>query len=386
MLTAIEKNYAIQLFTREGKRLTQAVGTPDYCEAVAKTRIGKTVCNRGCGFSFALTDNSPPFQTFQCPFGVFNAILQLDDDYERVEPDGPNRCSHLLTGGRLFRTYGQFHRFVEKAAEVGASIDELLENCEHIDFLPPEYMEATLDDIARRLRAAHIRGQDLHGAIHSRARQIGVSDEASFEKRLREEIARGERFKHIFSMAMVRVNMSSWLPAGADQQIQDLVLKGVAGILKPAIRGFDQMTCYETGFRHEKDREIFCLLFPETDRIEANAALERLLGSAQERFLSLVPHQEDMTKALYFEIGIAEYPTDGTSLDELKELARSELDQEKGKIEMDPGIPEDPDAAEANPWLDQGLPDMGTMDMAEENSSDVEHTLSDTGRDEESRS
>ncbi|MFW6255767.1 MAG: hypothetical protein ACOC54_03015, partial [Candidatus Sumerlaeota bacterium] len=120
--------------------------------------------------------------------------------------------------------------------------------------------------------------------------------------------------------------------------------------------------------------------------IEANAALERLLGSAQERFLSLVPHQEDMTKALYFEIGIAEYPTDGTSLDELKDLARSELDQEKGKIEMDPGIPEDPDAAEANPWLDQGLPDMGTMDMAEENSSDVEHTLSDTGRDEESRS
>ena len=70
---------------------------------------------------------------------------------------------------------------------------------------------------------------------------------------------------------------------------------------------------------------MFGMIFPETDRQRANIALQRILATAQDEFISLLPHQETPEHALYFEIGLAEYPADGMTLEGLKEMAWQDL-------------------------------------------------------------
>jgi GGDEF domain-containing protein len=360
MLSTGEKPFAVQLFTREGRRLTHAVGAPSFCEAVAQTGMGRTVCNRGCGFSFALTNDSPAFQTFECPFGVSNAILQLDDSHRIIEPEADQVGAKILVGGRVFPGYAQFHAFVEKAVEMGASLETLLQDCERMEFRRAESLRGPLEAIAGRLRAAGERVSTLEGALfENRSKRVGVTEPRFFLKRLAEEISRAERFHHSFSLALVRVNMSDWLPGGADEQIRELVLKGVAGVLQPSIRGFDEITCFEDAAKDRGDKETFALLFPETDRVEAKLALERVLGSARDRFLSQVPRQREAA-ALHFEVGIAEYPTDGTEVANLREAALKELrSAERREIEIATGDAFD---QEDPVWLNQSLPSMDTID------------------------
>ncbi|HBF34078.1 TPA: hypothetical protein DDW35_05900 [Candidatus Sumerlaeota bacterium] len=148
------------------------------------------------------------------------------------------------------------------------------------------------------------------------------------------EIKRSERFKHLFTLAFVRLNMEQW-PGDQKRErleIRHLVLRGVESLFLPSVRIYDMMACIRDATPESAEGELFGFIFPETDRVQADMALRRVLSVAQDRFLSQLPRQDSPETALFFDVGVAEYPADGMTLKDLRHMAWTAM--EAGSLEI----------------------------------------------------
>ncbi|NQU43286.1 GGDEF domain-containing protein [bacterium] len=320
--------YSLQVFTTEGERLSLPADVPYYCRVMSDTPSGRSVCNRGCGFSFAGPCESSPFQIFSCPFGVTNASLLLPEqpgsDWSAAE-----RCRsvrRILVGGRVFRNYVQFTRFVEKGIRAGAVLEDLLEPCASVQFEDPNELRLVLQKYAAV--ATEIEPVPLGSGMGDLLEEFGgygLPKPSDFDRDLESEINRCERFTHPLTLALVRVNMSHWPAARSDERVPRLVLKGVADVFRRHLRDFDRLTCLEAAPEDEVDRECLAIMLPETYRVQADVALRRILCDAQERFLSHVPRQNGTEETLFFQVGLAQYPVNGTCVRDLMKSGREDL-------------------------------------------------------------
>ncbi|HUT24248.1 MAG TPA: GAF domain-containing protein, partial [Sumerlaeia bacterium] len=162
---------------------------------------------------------------------------------------------------------------------------------------------------------------------------------ADFHRRLKEEFDRAARRKRPLCLALLRVDMTHWLRKPEDRpKLEELILKGVIDVLGRALRKYDLVArCDEEGFAgeetddagdsgeasrfHETRGDLLAILLPEATRQQGLKVLERVQGGVHQRFLSHVPSQECPERALSFEAGLAEYPTDAVLLQELKSRA-----------------------------------------------------------------
>lgn len=128
-----------------------------------------------------------------------------------------------------------------------------------------------------------------------------VIDYPNFQTRLRQEVVRSRRKEHSFTV--MRISVDASIPA-ENTQNQD-----VEQILKSSIREYDLLCPIESS--------QYAMVFPETGEQYAESIACRIKGS--------VSQVKSETFLLQTEIGIACFPHDGTSAEDLLESAEQDL-------------------------------------------------------------
>ena len=169
--------------------------------------------------------------------------------------------------------------------------------------------------------AIAIENARLHNLVNQQAHTDSLTrlpNRRSLDEHLRDEIRRSKRYKHSFSIVMLdldrfkRVNDTFGHPTG------DIVLRQIAQKMLSAIR--------ETDFLARYGGDEFTLLLPETDYSTAVLLSKRLKDTVAEYWTenSLVG-----TIQLGLSVGIATYPRDGETAEELLAAADDKLYQDK---------------------------------------------------------
>ena len=147
----------------------------------------------------------------------------------------------------------------------------------------------------------------------------GLRNFRFFRRRLEEEVDRAERYGVTFSVVLVdidglgRFNEEQGFVAG------DLLIREVGQILRSNTRRVDLVARYGGG--------RFAILMPETDRTGAMAAAKKLVSKvAEAAFMDM--RGERRAKATV-RAGVATYPVDGRSADDLLRRAGEALDEAK---------------------------------------------------------
>ncbi|MDO8141980.1 MAG: GGDEF domain-containing protein [Candidatus Brocadiales bacterium] len=132
-----------------------------------------------------------------------------------------------------------------------------------------------------------------------------------FYERLEEEIKRAERYKSAFSLIILDIDHFKKYNDAHGHQAGDRVLKDVASFLKKHIRDHDLIARY--------GGEEFSVILPETVRDVAINLAERLRIAVSDQPFPFVETQPD--KRLTVSIGIATFPDDAKSIDDLVKVA-----------------------------------------------------------------
>jgi diguanylate cyclase (GGDEF)-like protein len=127
---------------------------------------------------------------------------------------------------------------------------------------------------------------------------------------LESEVARARRFGRTFSLVFLDLDRFKLVNDRHGHQAGSAVLKEVGHVLKKALRAMDVPVRY--------GGDEFVVLLPEADRGQAMAVAERLRRSIKESsFLA----DRGLSVRVTASFGIATYPDDGTTTEELLRLA-----------------------------------------------------------------
>ncbi len=138
-----------------------------------------------------------------------------------------------------------------------------------------------------------------------------------FMERLQEELSRSKARKIKMSVLMIDVDHFKSFNDQYGHLTGDQILRKMAQILKENIREIDIAGRY--------GGEEFCVLLPDTDREGAKYAAERIRQATEK---SEIEAYDNTVKATV-SIGLATFPKDGQSVDELIEKADQALYQAK---------------------------------------------------------
>lgn len=125
-------------------------------------------------------------------------------------------------------------------------------------------------------------------------------------QRLDQEIGRAERFGHTLSVIMLDIDDFKALNDRHGHLVGDDVLRRVSALIRDNLREMDVAARY--------GGEEFVLIVPETDSAGALAVAERVRQSVAESALST---SEGQGVRATVSVGVATYPRDGASVDEL---------------------------------------------------------------------
>lgn len=139
----------------------------------------------------------------------------------------------------------------------------------------------------------------------------GIHNRRFFEMRIVEELERASRFQGRMSIIMVDIDHFKRLNDEFGHLLGDEVLRGVAGILKQQLRKMD-MVCRYGG-------EEFAVVVPETTGDNAVTVAEKL-----RRQIECYPFP-GVPRPVTISCGVADYPTHGTSRDEVVAAADGAL-------------------------------------------------------------
>ena len=139
----------------------------------------------------------------------------------------------------------------------------------------------------------------------------GIFNRRYFEMRIAEELERASRFVGRMSVIMVDIDHFKRLNDEFGHLLGDEVLRGVSNILKQQLRKVD-MVCRYGG-------EEFAIVVPETTGANAMVVAEKLRRQIETHPFPGVP------RPVTISCGVADYPTHGSSRDEVVAAADSAL-------------------------------------------------------------
>jgi diguanylate cyclase (GGDEF)-like protein len=129
------------------------------------------------------------------------------------------------------------------------------------------------------------------------------------------EIRRSRRYGLVFTLAMLDLDRFKHVNDSFGHLFGDLVLRRVARLIRRAIREPD-VACRYGG-------EEFALILPETDRLGAHTVAERVRRRVEKAFAERTTGGREVRMTLSG--GVAPYPTDGETLDDLVRRADESL-------------------------------------------------------------
>jgi len=190
--------------------------------------------------------------------------------------------------------------------------------------IPALYEKDTefFDDIAAFVEELDIAIQRaiLYSKVESMSRTDGLTDlhrRGYFNERLKEEEIRAKRWKGRFSILMMDIDHFKRVNDTYGHQAGDTVLKTIAGILKNSI--------YETDFAARYGGEEFVIIFPQTDPLGLNIKTEKIRKTIEETEITVGLERLKVTASF----GIAHYPKDGLTSDEVLHKADMSLYKSK---------------------------------------------------------
>jgi diguanylate cyclase (GGDEF)-like protein len=187
-------------------------------------------------------------------------------------------------------------------------------------------MRATLSDQLEDLREGLARAQVVTEELrvaNLRLREMSLSDELTevgnrrnFEMRLREEISRSTRFGHTFSLLMIDIDRFKRLNDEFGHPKGDASLRALGGLMRSMSREGD-VPCRVGG-------EEFAFILPETAKADAVTFADRLRRGVEANLVA-----PDGSYPLTVSVGLAAYPEDGKSAEEIVWAADEALYQSK---------------------------------------------------------
>ncbi|UCG78373.1 MAG: sensor domain-containing diguanylate cyclase [Nitrospirota bacterium] len=141
----------------------------------------------------------------------------------------------------------------------------------------------------------------------------GLHNHRSFQERLENEIERVRRYDHSFSLMILDIDRFKDFNDAYGHQAGDIALRSIAGVMNDNIRGADMAARY--------GGEEFAIILSETPLDGAIQTAERIRGQIEK----LAIQHDGQTRRVTISIGIAEFPSDGLSREELIESADKAL-------------------------------------------------------------
>jgi diguanylate cyclase (GGDEF)-like protein/PAS domain S-box-containing protein/putative nucleotidyltransferase with HDIG domain len=174
----------------------------------------------------------------------------------------------------------------------------------------------TTRDISERKRADEER-ERLYAELELRAitdSLTGLYDHAHFYQRLTEEIDRSKRYKHGFAVVMMDVDDFKRFNDSRGHQAGDEMLRLVAECIRAGVRRSD------IAFRYGGDE--FAAILPHADVSKARAAVSRINRRITQRVRRM---DGEAAARLSLSAGVACFPDDGTTTDDLVRIADASL-------------------------------------------------------------
>jgi len=179
-----------------------------------------------------------------------------------------------------------------------------------------EHKEASL-----RVRAALDRRRAFLEAKQATGVRDTVTDlysEAHLEERLHEEVQRARRYGHELSIVLLEVEGFGKFVGSRTERAGEQALRQVAGILIAGVRKVDVLTRYgPIGFG---------LVLPHTGETSERVAHRLVQAIGKERIGANTPRARGLT----MRAGVAVYPLDGLTTDEIMQAARDALSRSGG--------------------------------------------------------
>lgn len=176
-----------------------------------------------------------------------------------------------------------------------------------------------LDDLVVRVAVALRQRRRLADAVREATRDAltGLGNRGEYERRLREELARAERYHRELTLVVAdadglkAINDCHGHPAG------DEYLRLIAGLLAENCRATDSV------FRIGGDE--FAMLLPEAGRVQVSALVSRLQSEMSRRRLGRAAGAHRLSASF----GTASYPVDARNAEDLCAVADAALRQAK---------------------------------------------------------
>jgi diguanylate cyclase (GGDEF)-like protein len=141
----------------------------------------------------------------------------------------------------------------------------------------------------------------------------GLANLRAYEERIVEELLRAQRMGRSLALLLLDVDHLKQMNDTFGHAAGDQLLRAVAEVLRGRTRGIDLAA--------RLGGDEFILLLPETDRVGAMVALDRLTAGITE--------QRIYGRTIQISAGIAVYPDDGRTEEALRKHADDELYQAK---------------------------------------------------------
>jgi diguanylate cyclase (GGDEF)-like protein len=162
----------------------------------------------------------------------------------------------------------------------------------------------------------------LNAQLFTETRQLSLVDSLTgcfnrrhlFE-RLKDELARAQRFESSLSVVMIDIDHFKELNDTHGHSVGDQVLKQVAALLRGAVRQVDTVARY--------GGEEFMVVLPKCERAEANEVAETLRRLVEQSTFPCA-HTQPLGR-LTISLGIAAWPRDGGTLEQLVDGADAAL-------------------------------------------------------------
>jgi diguanylate cyclase (GGDEF)-like protein len=187
-------------------------------------------------------------------------------------------------------------------------------------------MQRSLEEELERARATGARAYGIVEELrlaNFRLREMSHRDELtevgnrrSFDLRLREEISRSGRFGHPFSLLAIDIDEFKKFNDQFGHPKGDSVLRALGTLMRSASRGGD-VPCRVGG-------EEFAFILPETSKTDGIVFAERFRRRVESSVMA-----PDSEKPITVSIGLAAFPHDGRSPDEIVWAADEALYQSK---------------------------------------------------------
>lgn len=240
-------------------------------------------------------------------------------------PPGAGLSSQALASGRsvldndVGRVSGYFAGFAETQSEICAplvffgeklgvlALDSARKNA--FDAVDQQPLESVADICAAAIQNAH--NFDRMKQLAYVDGLTGIHNRRFFEMRLMEELERAGRFQGRISIIMADIDHFKRLNDEFGHLLGDEVLRGVSSIFKQQLRKMD-MVCRYGG-------DEFTIVAPETSGENAQRVAEKLRRQIEQHHFPGVP------RPVTISCGVADYPTHGTTRDEVMTAADQAL-------------------------------------------------------------